>query len=123
MFDETKINILREAGLLVSPISEGPYKGGYSIAKPEKVQGNNRTGYQGYYGPEQILTDAPCSRLLIENRKLLFSVREYVPGPGPGDFQEEFEDIELCLKSILDYYFGDPTRMNPREYLETRKRP
>ncbi len=122
MLEEKKLNLLREAGLLVEPVLRGPYKGSYSIAKPEKVLGNTRPGENGYYGPDRILTDAPCSRLLIGNGKLVFLVREYVPGPGLGDFEEEFEDMELCLQSILDYYFGDPTRMNPKELLEILQR-
>lgn len=115
MIDETKINILRNAGLVVLLKSEGPYKGGYSIAKPENVQGNSRMGCRVYFGPDQILTDAPSSHLFFRNGKFVFSVKLYFPGPGLGDFEEEFEDVESCLQSILDYYFGDPARMNPRK--------
>jgi hypothetical protein len=52
------------------------------------------------------------------SEKLIFCVKESVPGPGPGDFEEKFDDVESCFKSVLDYYFGDPSRMNPPELLE-----
>jgi hypothetical protein len=118
MFEFGNFYTLKEAGLLVSPISVGPYKGGYAIAKPQKVQGNSRKGYEIYFGQEEILTDAPCSRLYVRSEKLIFCVKESVPGPGPGDFEEKFDDVESCFKSVLDYYFGYPSRMNPPELLE-----
>ena len=109
---------LKERGLLVSPIIEdGLFSSGFIVIKPRSVVGNSREDYETYWGPEEIICDSPTARFIPSNRKWIFQVHEYIPGPGPGDFREEFSDLHNLCESILDYYFGDPERMNPPEYL------
>ena len=75
-FDEIQIEKLRDAGLLATLNLEGPYRGGYSIAKPKTAGGNYREGDEGYWGPDLILTDAPSSWIIFKSGKCLFRVWE-----------------------------------------------
>ncbi|MBZ0189091.1 MAG: hypothetical protein K8F91_22795, partial [Candidatus Obscuribacterales bacterium] len=38
--------------------------------------------------------------------------QEHIPTPGPGDFENEWSTPEEAIKDILEFYFGDPGRMN-----------
>ena len=38
-------------------------------------------------------------------------------GPGPGDFERTFNSHEDAADAVLEYYFGDPSLMNPPEVL------
>jgi len=37
---------------------------------------------------------------------------DYVPGPGPGDFVNEWNTAEEAVADILDFYFGSSVRMD-----------
>jgi hypothetical protein len=67
---------------------------------------------------DKIRCDAPSAHLYPKEDKWIFEVWEFIPGPGPGDFREEFASITDAIPVILDYYFGDPSKMNPPELLE-----
>ena len=108
---------LNEADLLVKPIGLGFYTGGYTIVKPASILGNTRANWEIYFGPEEILCDATRATLYPKNQKWRFQIWESVPGPGPGDFQVDFLSIRDAVDAILDYYFGDPSKMNPPELL------
>jgi hypothetical protein len=113
------ISTLNLKGLIVDPYGEvGPFPGGYLIAKPESVPGNSRQGYESYFGSQEVLCDAPCTRIYPKDDSWVFELWEWVPGTGPGDFQEKYSSITDTIPAILDYYFGDPIRMNPPQLLE-----
>jgi hypothetical protein len=113
------ISTLEHKDLIVDPYGEiGPFSGGYLIAKPESVPGNRRQNYETYLGSEEILCDAPCTRIYPKDGKWIFELWEWVPGPGPGDFQEEYLSINDTVPAILDYYFGDPNKMNPPQLMK-----
>ena len=113
MLNTETVSKLQEAGLLVMYASTGPYEGGYNIAKPKSTPGNSRRGYEVFFGPDEVICDAPCAHLYPKNDKWLFKVWECVPGPGPSDFLEEYSSIADAISSILDYYFNNPSKMNP----------
>ena len=109
---------LKQASLLVESNFTGPYINGYTIAKPASTPGNTRKNWETYFGSEEIFCDAPSATLYPKNDKWIFKIWECVPGPGPGDFIIDFPSIMDAVEDILDYYFGDPSRMNPPELLE-----
>jgi hypothetical protein len=41
------------------------------------------------------------------------TVEESIPSPGPGDFLNRWPTAEEAIDDVLDYYFGDPSRMEP----------
>lgn len=119
MLEQTAIDKLVDSNLLVCAYDKNsPYSGGYSICKPKSVIGNKRTEYEVYCGDEEILCDAPCTSLYPQNGRWIVEVWEFIPGPGLGDFQLAFDQIDDAVSSIIDYYFGNPLRMNPPELLE-----
>ena len=109
---------LKNEGLLVGYNSRGPYAGGYTIGKPASIAGNTRRHCEHFFGSEEILCNAPCANLYPKDGKWMFKIWEFVPGPGPGDFIEEFFSIVTAVDAIIDYYFGNRAKMNPPEWLE-----
>ena len=61
----------------------------------------------------KIRCDAPITTLSFKKDVWIFYLGECAPGPGPGDFELTFPTLKTAVDSILDYYFGDPSRMNP----------
>ncbi|MFB8796669.1 MAG: hypothetical protein U7126_21170 [Microcoleus sp.] len=112
------ITKLKKAGLLVEPNCNIPDSDGYTIVKPASISGNSRKNWEEYFGAEEILFDAPSASLYSDNDKWTFQIWESVPGPGIGDFQMNFSSIMDAVEAILDYYFGDPSKMNPPELIE-----
>jgi hypothetical protein len=111
----TAIQRLQEAGLLVSSRgSVGPVTHMFHIAKPTAIPGNARQVNIGSWGAENIPIDAPSADIYLWNQQWVFEVSEYIPGPGPGDFQRFFDTLDEAIDAVLDYYFGDPTAMNPQ---------
>jgi hypothetical protein len=117
MRESEVVTNLENSGLLVKPNPVGPYAGGWTIAKPASIPGNTRKNWEVYFGSDEILCDAPVARLYLKGGKWVFQVADCVPGPEPGDFQEEFLLIIDAVDAIFDYYFGEPSKMNPPELL------
>lgn len=110
---------LKKVGLLVKSNPFGRHSVSYFISKPASILGNTRKNCRRFVtiGSEKIVCDAPSTKFFLEGDKWVFSLHELAPGPGPGDFELFFSDIETAVDSIIDYYFGDPGRMNPSELL------
>lgn len=109
---------LTNLGLLIHSYSDlSPYPGGYLVAKPKSIKGNTRKNEEAYFGDDDILCDAPPVYLYPHDDVWIVKVSECVPGPGPGDFQISFESLNDATSSIIDYFFGEPYRMNPPELL------
>ncbi|MDJ0727286.1 MAG: hypothetical protein QNJ38_19475 [Prochloraceae cyanobacterium] len=124
MKNRNVIDKLKDEGLLVQFLERGPFANSYMIAKPKATFGNKRENSEfvinvdSKNGRDKILCDAPSVYLYPDNDKWIFQVWEFMPGPGPGDFREEFASISDAIPVILDYYFGNPAKMNPPELLE-----
>jgi hypothetical protein len=115
MLNAEEIEEIKKTGLLVSVVSSGPYKGGYNIAKPKSIPGNTRENWEVFFGPDEIECDSPCAHVYPKENKWIFEIWESVPGPGPGDFREEYRSASEAIDSVLDYYFGGSEKMNPPE--------
>ncbi|MCL9805477.1 hypothetical protein NAT51_08085 [Flavobacterium amniphilum] len=65
---------------------------------------------------EGLTSDCPVMNLWYNKDHFLLSCWNWVPGPGPGDFEKEFTDQDELVKFIISYYFGS------NEYFEARKK-
>jgi len=121
MVDDAAIRRLLDAGLIVRKFEDrSPYPGGYCVCKPANVVGNIRDDYECYFEDESILTNAPCADVFPMNDSWIFRVWESVPGLGPGDFVKEYASFDESVVALLEYYFGDPSWMDPPEYLRLK---
>lgn len=110
---------LTDLGLLIHAYSDlSPYPEGYMVANPKTAHGNTRKGQEDYFSEDEILCDAPPVFLYPYEGAWMVKVHEWVPGPGVGDFKISFVQLSEAISSVIDYYFGDPVRMNPPELLE-----
>ena len=67
------------------------------------------------WGPfGEVLVDTPLVSFFCRDGKWHVESREYIPGPGPGDFRDEWCTAEEAVADILDFFFGDATRMNAK---------
>lgn len=85
------------------------------ILKPDNIGGNTIPGYRG---PNLILEDgqttttsSPSLIFYGEDDVWFVELLLWIPGPGPGDFLHGFDDPSDGVADILDFYFGDPSRM------------
>jgi len=111
---------LRAARLLVSA-PYGPnhtaYPDGVAVGKPTAVPGNSTGKSRGLFGSVEV--DGPCPRLYYAGATWVVTVDEYIPGPGPGDFVNEWASAEDAVADILEYFFGDPSRMQAFSVVRT----
>lgn len=54
---------------------------------------------------EQFETDAPILGIFIEENGYKVQVWQWVPGPGPGDFEIVLDNEEQVLVATLNYFF------------------
>ena len=110
---KASIQKIRESGLF---IDDNPdfvethvaYPNGYIVIKPSSINGNCLPDYEAWYNDhdgKEKMSDAP--RIVIYPRSELWhvTVSDYVPGPGPGDFDIHFNSEEEAVDNILNYYF------------------
>jgi hypothetical protein len=92
------------------------------VGKPVNIPGNSIPGYRdGFESKEvEVEFDAPSIRLWFDGEVWLVLAEEYCPGPGPGDFLDDWKTPEEAVEDILDFYFGDPKRMQAKA--DARKR-
>lgn len=108
------INTIRAKGLYISDTPFfGPnhiaYPNGYIVIKPGSAGGNRIEGYEIWFtnlAGEQELSDAPGAVIFPVEKSWGVSVSEYVPGPGPGDFEKIFSSEQKAVSAIVEYYFG-----------------
>ncbi|MBZ0186266.1 MAG: hypothetical protein K8F91_08470, partial [Candidatus Obscuribacterales bacterium] len=120
--DELYLQKLRDAGLFVSsPYS--PTHGwpdGVRVGKPTTTRGNSIPGYKAGYiviGPdadEPPEMDAPMVVLYSVDNKWIVHSQECVPKLGPGDFVNVWSTPEEAISDILDFFLGDPERMEKK---------
>jgi hypothetical protein len=121
---------LTAAGIKCWRCSTGPFRHGFIVWKPIKTGGNARTGFRGAgvirlsldddsSDDEETQSDAPQAWIYpSSDQGWYFLVSVFTPGPGPGDFQNKHKNLGDAVSDVLDYYFGDPSRMNPQELLD-----
>jgi len=111
---EQYLNQLRGVGLLISePFVHGhkAFPDGVIVAKPASVSGNAQADFECWWGDTNIVLDAPGLWLHSDGESWIVTKHEYVPGPGPGDFRNVWATAEEAVTDILDFYFGNPERM------------
>lgn len=114
--EQSGLERLRDARLLVH--DQGPR--GYTIVKPASVPGNSR-GYENSAHVAQgggVAVDGPTAQLFPAYDKWWLEVHLCIPGPGPGDFHNDYPTLDNAVSAVLEYYFVDPSWMNPPERSE-----
>ena len=109
---------LRDRGLVLSAepfvSTHQYYPDGHVIGKPASVNGNNIPDYEwGWYSTDLVL-NAPLVYFHREENDWVVTVHDYMPGPGAGDFVNRHDSADKAIQDILDYYFGDPSRINSK---------
>lgn len=118
LIDEMYLNKLRAAGLHVSdPIAA--FGNGVWVCKPTSTPGNNILGYSsGYVSLEGEAicpeTDAPMLKLILHDGIWQVNGQLGAGGMLPSDFIDDWTNAEDAVQDILDYYFGNPLRMQKK---------
>src|SRR4051812_34838436 len=120
MVPEYCLDRLRVAGLLVSEPyipNHLAFPDGVAVGKPSDVPGNGIAEYEGHWGAAGRVVDAPCPILHYDAAagRWVVTVHTYIPGPGPGDFVNEWGTPAEAVVDILDYLLGDPARMRVKQ--------
>lgn len=122
---ERFIQQLRSSGLFVSdpwPTSH-VWPDHVLVGKPTGVSGNSIPGYKFQFGlgDDSIEFDAPPVRLIYDGEWWFVLAEDFIPGPGPGDFLDEWKTADEAVEDILDFYFGNPQRMQAKADAQARK--
>lgn len=56
---------------------------------------------------EEVFSDCPKVSMKLEDNKFIVSVWDWVPGPGPGDFELSFDNEEEAVREARNYFFGE----------------
>ena len=108
---------LKDAGLHISrPIP--CYNYGNRVYKPKDVKGNSFP--ENIHGPFPREMDAPDLVLFREGNLWIVNHHTGVPHMVPGDFVTYWSSIEEAMEDVLDYFFGNPRRMQNeiKRYIE-----
>lgn len=84
---------------------------GVAVAKPSSAGGNFMPGVEIGWGFDGPTLDAPVVFLHQADGRWFVTSHDYIPGPGPGDFVDEWRSADDAVSDILEFYFGDPARM------------
>jgi len=105
---------LQEVGLFVSkPYPEGhAWEHGVIVGKPSSIAGNSIQNFQTGYN--EVDMDAPTIVFHATSDAWIVLAQNFIPTFGPGDFQNIWDSPEKALDDIIDFYFGDPSRMNTK---------
>ncbi len=127
MSEVDAVKKLKSAGLFINALGTNkPCENGYTIAKPKQARGNTRKNWEvliavkGGLKWNKVRCDTPISYLYPKNNKWIFRVGEFTSAVEPGDFEEEFASINDAVPAVLDYYFGNPSKMNLPELFEEK---
>jgi hypothetical protein len=110
------IQKLRAHGLFVSkPMpSRGVYPDGVLVGKPTTIVGNNIADYSTSYADlvkdSEVKFDAPPVWLYKHTDTWVVEILSYIPG-RPGDFVDGWATPEEAIADIMDFFLGDPKRM------------
>lgn len=109
--EEKYIQQLRSRKLFVSDPFSHRHKmaNGVWIAKPTSVEGNHVNKYES--SCDGIPIDAPAVLLLPTEQGWMVLNQEHIPTSGPGDFKNVWQTQQEAVDDILDFYFGNPERM------------
>ncbi len=108
---------LRAAGLLVSePLAPDSdlFPDGVIVGKPASTPGHSLPEFEMWWGLDGPVLNAPGLFLHSDNGRWFVTSHDHIPGPGPGDFVNEWATPEQAVADVLDFYFGSPARMDAK---------
>ena len=111
MIQTEHLDLLHKKGLITStpfPKEHG-WENGIRIGKPSNVTGNYIPNHSYKFMGQE--TDAPTIVLFAKDNKWIVLAQDFNPTKGPGDFKNVWNTLEEALEDILEFYFGDPSRM------------
>lgn len=118
---DSHIARLRSHGLFVAPPmpSDHAFPDGVLVGKPATVSGNHIENYSTGFvldveNDEQVEFDAPTVWFFGHCGVWVVQGQECSPVPGPADFLNEWGSPEAAVQDILDFFFGDPERMQAK---------
>ncbi len=109
--DKKYLQILRDAGLCVSKpfVENHSIPSGVKVSKPISTNGNSIPNFKFGFGGTEV--DAPTLYFFIEQNKWIVYLQEGIPSMEDGDFLNTWDTPEEAVQDILDYYLGNPERM------------
>ena len=120
------IEKLRLHGLFVAKprSSDSCYPDGVLVGKPADLPGNHipnfSTSYANLATNEETKFDAPPVWFFGHGGVWIVVAQEHSPILGPGDFIDEWKTSEEATTDILEFYFGDPKRMQAKAQARNR---
>lgn len=118
--DQKYLQKLQNSGLYIcEPFCEGHgWEHGVCVVKLSGTAGNYIPNYLSRV--EEIEVDTPS--VVFYNRKNSWIVlaQDHAPTFGPGDFENKWDTADEAVQDIIDFYFGDPKRMQAKA--EAKKR-
>ena len=69
----------------------------------------------------ELISDCPIMDVKCSSESIILSCWEWIPGPGPGDFELAFTDEEKAMEFILSYYFGENSYFEARKSFEENR--
>lgn len=87
------------------------------VAKPLSVTGNSISSYQSMVGnPEDwVLTDAPFLKIFHYDHKWFVESGNPTFGFDDSDFYTVWNTPTEAVNDVLDFFFGDKSRMEAKE--------
>ena len=84
------------------------------VAKPCSIPSNSLVIPGPTWGGSDVRVDP--SVLYLQKRGGAWWVisHDYVPGPGPGDFRNEWPTAQEAISDILDFCFVNPARIDAK---------
>lgn len=123
---DEQIEKLRAHGLFVAKprSSDSCYPDGVLVGKPANLAGNCipdfSTTYANLATNEVCEFDATPVWFFGHDGVWIVLAQEHSPVLGPGDFVDEWKTPEEATTDILDFYFGDPKRMQAKAEARNR---
>lgn len=63
---------------------------------------------------ENVYSDCPHVSVRLNNNNFIVSVWDWVPGPGPGDFETVFTKEDAAMEEVKSYFFGNNSNFKKR---------
>ena len=70
---------------------------------------------------QELISDCPIMDVKCTENAIILSCWEWVPGPGPGDFECSFTNEEEAIAFIRSYYFGENSYFEKRKAFEIKR--
>lgn len=108
-------NELRSRGLVLSKpfVEDHVLPAAVFVGKPDTVAGNSIPSHKCLFHEHNL--DAPVLYVYFQHGKWHVALME-VSGGGRGDFHDQWDTPEEVVADVIDFFFGDPKRMQAKLY-------